>query len=207
MQLELNRHCHPRKPAADSQQPMAEEFRSLKGQLLLDSGQLRGSFFHRSVVLICHHDKDGALGLVLTQPTDNKVGDVLVADLSETLKEQVLYVGGPVQTNALTYLHSDTFLPDANILPNLSMGHSLDDLQELAEVFSPTKQIRCFAGYSGWTGGQLESEMERKAWLLHPASVEIAFAPEPKDLWKRILLLKGGKYRLLAETPEDLSWN
>ncbi len=186
---------------------MTGEFRSLKGQLLLDSGQLRGSFFHRSVVLICHHDSDGAFGLVLNQPTENKVGDALVADLPDHLKEQALYIGGPVQTNALTYLHTDSFLPDANVLPNLSMGHSLDDLQEISEGFSVGKQIRCFAGYSGWTGGQLESEMERKAWLVHPATIDLAFAVEPKDLWKKILLLKGWKYRLLADTPEDLSWN
>ena len=186
---------------------MAEEFRSLKGQLLLDSGQLRGSFFHRSVVLICHHDTDGAFGLVLNQPTENKVGDVLVADLSENLKEQTLYIGGPVQTNALTYLHSDAFLPDANVIANLSMGHSLDDLQEISEAFSSTRRIRCFAGYAGWTGGQLESEMQRKAWLLHPASLEIAFSSDSQVLWKQILLKKGWKYRLLAETPEDLSWN
>jgi putative transcriptional regulator len=186
---------------------MTGEFRSLKGQLLLDSGQLRGSFFHRSVVLVCHHDSDGAFGLVLTQPTEKKVGDVLVADLPDHLKEQTIFIGGPVQTDALTYLHTDSFIPDANVLPNLSMGHSLDDLQEISESFSSTKQIRCFAGYSGWTGGQLESEMERKAWLVHPASIELAFSAEPKDLWKKILLLKGGKHRLLADTPEDLSWN
>jgi len=186
---------------------MTGEFRSLKGQLLLDSGQLRGSFFHRSVVLICHHDTDGAFGLVLNQPTENKVGDALVADLPDHVKEQTLFVGGPVQTNALTYLHTDSFIPEANVLPNLSMGHSLDDLQDISESFSSTKQIRCFAGYSGWTGGQLESEMERKAWLVHPATIELAFATEPKDLWKKILIAKGWKYRLLADTPEDLSWN
>jgi len=186
---------------------MAGEFRSLKGQLLLDSGQLRGSFFHRSVVLICHHDSDGAFGLMLNQPTEKKVGDVLVADLPETVKEQTLFIGGPVQTDALTYLHTDSFIPDANVLPNLSMGHSLDDLQDLSEAFSSTKQIRCFAGYAGWTGGQLESEMERKAWLVHPATVEIAFSTETKDLWKRILADKGWKYRLLADGPEDPSWN
>jgi putative transcriptional regulator len=186
---------------------MAEEFRSLKGQLLLDSGQLRGSFFHRSVVLICHHDAEGAFGLVLTQPTENKVGDVLVADLPDHLKEQTLYIGGPVQTNALTYLHTDSFLPDANVIPNLSMGHSLDDLQEISDSFSPTRQIRCFAGYAGWTGGQLEGEMERKAWLHYPASIEIAFSGDPKNLWRQILQKKGWKYRLLAEGPDDLSWN
>ncbi len=183
------------------------EFRSLKGQLLLDSGQLRGSFFHRSVVLVCHHDSDGAFGLVLNQPTQNKVGDVLVADFPAAFKEDILYLGGPVQTNALTYLHSDSFLPDANVLPNLSMGHSLDDLQDLVSSFSATRQLRCFAGYAGWTGGQLESEMERKAWVLHPATLELVFESAARTLWKRILSLKGWKYRLLADGPEDLSWN
>ena len=186
---------------------MSEPFSSLRGQLLLDSGQLRGSIFHRSVVLICHHDADGAFGLVLNQPTENTVGDVLVADLPQQLKDETLYIGGPVQTNALTYLHSDAFLPDANVIPNLSMGHSLDELQELATNFSTTKKVRCFAGYAGWTGGQLESEMQRKAWLLHPASLELVFERNPRELWTRILNSKGWKYRLLSQSPEDLSWN
>ena len=186
---------------------MAEEFRSLKGQLLLDSGQLRGSFFHRSVVLICHHDAEGALGLVLNQPTENKVGAVLVADLPETIGDEILYAGGPVQTNALTYLQSDAFLPQANVLPNLSMGHSVEELQELGASYSASRQLRCFAGYAGWTGGQLEGEMERKAWLTHPASIQLVFRSDTKELWKVILLEKGGKFRLLAEAPEDLSWN
>lgn len=186
---------------------MTEPFRSLKGQLLLDSGQLRGSFFHRSVVLICHHDAEGAFGLVLNQPTENTVGDVLVADLPDQIREHTLFIGGPVQTNALTYLHSDSFIQDANVMANLSMGHSLDELQDLASSFSPTRMIRCFAGYSGWTGGQLESEMERKAWLTHPASLDLVFEQEPKNLWTQILNSKGWKFRLLAQGPEDLSWN
>jgi putative transcriptional regulator len=187
---------------------MKGEFQSLKGRLLLDSGQLRGSFFHRSVVLVCHHDSDGAFGLVLNHPTENKVGDVLVADLPETVKEERLYLGGPVQTNALTYLHSDTFLPDGNVMANLNMGHSLDELQDIATSFSGTRQWRCFAGYAGGTSGQLESEMERRAWLTHPASLELVFTSGAGEtLWKKILTNKGWQYRLLAEGPEDLSWN
>jgi putative transcriptional regulator len=186
---------------------MAEEFKSLKGQLLLDSGQLQGSFFHRSVVLVCHHDTDGAFGLVLNHPAESKVGDVLVADLPERVKEDLLFIGGPVQTTALSYLHTDAFIPDANVINNLSLGHSLDDLLEISESFSPTKQVRCFAGYAGWSAGQLESEMKRKAWLVHPASVECVFAEEPTALWKKILREKGWQYRLIAEGPEDLSFN
>ena len=186
---------------------MADEFESLRGQLLLDGGQLRGSIFHRSVVLICHHDAEGAFGLILNSGTENKVGDVVVADLPDAIKSETLYRGGPVQTTALSFLHSDTFLPDANVMANLSLGHSLDDLVELGEGFSPTRQIRCYAGYAGWSAGQLENEMKRKAWLLHPASIDIVFTKEPRNLWKKILVEKGWEYRLLADGPEDLTWN
>jgi putative transcriptional regulator len=186
---------------------MAEAFESLKGQLLLDSGQLRGSFFHRAVVLICHHDAEGAFGLVLTSPTENKVGDVLVADLPDTIKDDTLFMGGPVQATALTYLHSDTFIPDASVIPNLNLGHSLDDLIEISEGFSTTRQLRCFAGYAGWSAGQLEGEMKRKAWLTHKATLEYVFTSDPANLWKKILNDKGWEYRLLADAPEDISWN
>jgi putative transcriptional regulator len=88
------------------------------------------------------------------------------------------------------------------------MGHSLDELQELAESFSANRQLRCFAGYAGWAGGQLESEMERRAWLTHPASLDLIFSDGAGEaLWKKILTTKGWQYRLLAEGPEDLSWN
>src|SRR5262247_4542708 len=103
--------------------PEADTF--LKGQLLLDSGQLRGSFFQRTVVLICQHDAEGAFGLVLNRTTGSKVGEMIVADLPDTLKECPLFLGGPVQPTALSFLHSDSFIPDANVLPNLTLSHSL----------------------------------------------------------------------------------
>ena len=179
----------------------------LKGQLLLDSGDLTGSFFQHTVLLICQHDAEGAFGLVLNRATDNKVGEALVADLPDTLKESPLYFGGPVQPTALSFLHTDHFIPDANVLPNLQLDHSLDELVELGESFSPAKKIKLFAGYAGWSAGQLESEMKRKAWLTHPASLELVFDTDPKELWQKILHQKGAKYSLLAQTPEDLSWN
>lgn len=186
---------------------MTEPDKFLKGQLLLDSGQLRGSFFQRTVVLICQHDAEGAFGLVLNRCSGSHVGEMIVADLPETLKTCSLFLGGPVQPSALTFLITDSFIPDANVLPNLSMGHSLDSLLEIGESFSPTQKIRLFAGYAGWSPGQLEEEMKRKAWLTHPASLELVFETKPEQLWQTILKQKGWKYRLLAEMPEDLSLN
>lgn len=187
---------------------MADNGKFLQGRLLLDSGQLGGSFFQRAVVLICKHDAEGAFGLVLNRTVGKTVGELIVADLPELLKTAPLYLGGPVQPGALSYLHTDSFMPDADVLPNLALGHSLDDLLELGEDFSATKKVRMFAGYAGWSPGQLESEMKRKSWLTHPASLELVFETPPEDLWPRVLKNKGGwKNRLLSQLPEDLSWN
>ena len=185
--------------------PEPEPF--LKGQLLLDSGQLRGSFFQRTVVLICQHDAEGAFGLVLNRPTTTHAVNVIVANLPDTLKPCPLYVGGPVQASALSFLVSDTFIPDANVMPNLTLGHSLDSLMEIGESFSPTQKIKLFAGYSGWSPGQLEDEMRRHAWLTHPASLDLIFDTQPDRLWQTILQQKGWRYKLLSQMPEDPSQN
>jgi len=186
---------------------MPEKETFLKGQLLLDSGQLRGSFFQRTVVLICQHDAEGAFGLVLNRTSGNSVGEMIVADLPEPLKECPLYLGGPVQPSALSFLHSDAFLADANVMPNLSLGHSVDSLMDIGESVSPTRKIKLFAGYAGWSPGQLEDEMKRKAWLTHPASLELVFDAAPEQLWSEILRRKGWKYKILAQSPEDLTHN
>ena len=104
---------------------MASGFKSLKGQLLLDGGRLHGSFFHRTVVLVCQHDPDGAFGLVLNRSSDGRVGELLNAEVPERLKDQPVYVRGPVQPAALSYLHTDNFLLEANVIPNLNVDHSL----------------------------------------------------------------------------------
>src|SRR5208282_1324166 len=173
---------------------MPEKERFLKGQLLLDSGQLRGSFFQRTVVLICQHDAEGAFGLVLNRTTGSNVGEMIVADLPIALKGCPLYLGGPVQPSALSFLHSDSFILDANVLPNLSLGHSLDALIEMEEAFSPTRKLKLFAGYAGWSPGQLEDELKRDAWLTHPASLDLVFETDPARLWRLILSQKGLKY-------------
>lgn len=199
---------------------MAEKSKLFKGQLLLDSGQLQG-FFQRTVVLICEHTAEGAFGLVLNRNTGSKVGEMIVADLPERLKDSPLYLGGPVQPTALSFLHSDIFMPDAgvlpsldyeasgaNVLPNLSLGHSLDELMDIGESFSAQKKVRLFVGYAGWSGGQLEDEMKRKAWTLFPASLELVFDTPPEKLWAEVLNRKGGwRNKLRAQMPEDLSWN
>jgi putative transcriptional regulator len=187
---------------------VSETTRFLKGKLLLDAGDLGGSFFARSVVLICEHNAEGAFGLVLNNSSGKKFGEVVVSDLPDLLKDHPLYLGGPVQPTAMSYLVSDDFLPDANVMPNLSLGHSLEELLDLGNSFSVTRKLRTFAGYSGWAPGQLESEMKRKSWLTHPATLDLVFDPEPEKLWSKVIRSLGGWHNeILSQMPEDPSVN
>ena len=186
---------------------MPAKSKYLRGQLLLDGGELRGSWFHRSVVLICEHDAKGAFGLVLNRTSGARVGDAILAELPENVKDLPLYVGGPVQPSAMSFLHWSAASEDPRFMTHLELGHSLDDLARVAAVVSPANPLRLFAGYAGWQAGQLEEEMKRKAWLTHPASVDLVFHSDPDHLWRGVLRQKGWPHALLADAPDDLSAN
>jgi putative transcriptional regulator len=187
---------------------MPKTHKSLKGQLLLDGGKLHGSYFHRSVVLICEHNAEGAFGLVLNRPSDNQLGDVITENLPELLRERRLYGGGPVQPAAMSFLHADNYLPEHNVLENLAVGHDLTRLIEIGSSWSATQQLRVFAGYAGWAAGQLDDEMRRDSWLPHPASIGLIFMDPAERMWQQILRSRTDwKERLLGDSPEDLTSN
>jgi putative transcriptional regulator len=183
---------------------------SLKGKLILDGGKLAGSEFHRTVVLICHHDPAGAFGLVLNRPSEHQVGEFLTEPLPEAVNDLSLYVGGPVQPQALScliHVPTNDDVTEATVIPGLRIAHTLDELAELAGEFPAPTQLKFFAGYAGWSPAQLDNEMKQAAWLTYPASMELVFHPRPDELWKLILRNMGPACRLLAETPDDLSRN
>ena len=144
---------------------------------------------------------------MLNRGAERTVGEAITEDLPERIGEQDLWVGGPVQPASLSYLHSDDYLPDANVFPNLNLDHSLEDLVELGGSFSNTQKVRVFTGYSGWGPGQLEDEMKRKAWVTHTATIEHVFESSPEQLWRTIMREMGGVNRLMSDAPDDLSWN
>jgi len=187
----------------DSRGLATEETGFLKGQLLLDGGELQGSFFQRTVVLICEHNAEGAFGLVLNRDTGEELENIMSVEIPSQVASLPVFLGGPVQPSALSILHSAKNEVDGNVIGSVSLHHSLEDLIELGNGFTPGKKLRVFAGYAGWSPGQLEDEMERGSWLTHPASEELIFDMESEELWKRVLSLKGWKYRLMAEAPEN----
>ena len=181
---------------------------SLQGQFILDGGKLSGSVFHRSVVLVCRHDANGAFGLILTRMADSSLGSVLDVDAPAPIRDIRLGLGGPVQEAALSFLVSEPALLNPNVMPGLRLGHDPEDLLDLGRAWLPGRRVRVFAGYAGWSPGQLDDEMLRESWLQHPASLERIFDVPPELLWKDVLRSRPNwQERILPDAPENLLHN
>jgi putative transcriptional regulator len=178
---------------------------TLQGQLLIASPGLLDANFRRTVVLVTEHNEEGAAGLVLNRPSPTEVSEVV--PLLEPLVEdgEQVWVGGPVQPNAVLVL-GEFLDPDDAAVPLFgSLGFpSLDEPDEVVPI---TTRRRVFAGYAGWGSGQLEDELSREDWIVEPALPDDAFTEAPDELWRDVLRRKGGIYELVSRMPEDPSVN
>jgi putative transcriptional regulator len=178
---------------------------SLRGHLLVASPSLLDPNFHRTVVLVTEHSDEGAAGLVLNRPSLVAV-EAAVPQLEELVGEdEQVWVGGPVQPEAVLVLGEFLDPDDAAVPLFESLG--FPSLDEPEEIVPATTRRRVFAGYAGWGAGQLEDEVANEDWILEPALADDAFTEEPEELWADILRRKGGIYELVARMPEDPSLN
>jgi putative transcriptional regulator len=177
---------------------------SLQGQLLVSSPALVDPNFRRTVVLIAHHDEDGAMGLVLTRPSDVRVAEAVPALADLPGGDEVVYVGGPVQPEAFMVLgeFEDVDEAAATVVGAVGFMPADADPDDLA-----LRRMRVFAGYAGWGAGQLEAELEEPSWIVVPAEPTDAFASDPDLLWREVLQRKGGEYALIATMPFDPTLN
>jgi putative transcriptional regulator len=179
---------------------------SLRGQLLVAGPNLVDPNFRRSVVLICEHTEDGALGLIINRATEVGVTDA-VPELAELLGDTaVLWAGGPVQPQSIVLLAELEDPPEDALMVIGDVGLVLQgaDLEELA---ARARRGRAFLGYAGWGPDQLEGELERDDWIVVRAEAGDAFADDGDALWREVLVRQGGEYALLATMPPDPSLN
>jgi len=170
----------------------------LQGRVLLASPLLSDGIFDRSVIFLAEHDpKDGAFGLILNHPTGHTVGELLSGEEFEPLRHIAVHFGGPVANNNLTFsafwwnkkrLHSATRI-------------SADEAVRHAK--RPGALVRAFAGYAGWSGGQLESELKRDSWIVTTAPGNLLGAVHDQNLWAEILRELSPYHRILAEAPKN----
>ncbi len=179
---------------------------SLRGQLLIASPALVESTFHRTVILVTEHAAEGAMGVVLNRPSETIVGEA-VPELAELAGDDAaVFVGGPVQTEALIVLAEFRDPAAAAAIVVADVGLVSAEV-ETSELVIATRQARVFAGYSGWGPGQLEGELEEEAWIVEAPVPGELFPDDPESLWSAVLERKGGRYALLARMPLDPSLN
>lgn len=163
-----------------------DEFRP---NFLIAMPQLADPNFARRIVLILHHNTDGAVGLVMNDPTALDLGAFARNNnfpCHPNLSSVPVYRGGPVEPQVGWLLHSDETVKERQeILPGLHISGSQDSLCKLLE--SGSRPIKLLLGYAGWEGGQLESEMAQGAWLSTAPGVKHILHTDPAQMWNLVL--------------------
>lgn len=178
---------------------------SLRGHLLVSGPGLWDPNFRRTVVLIGHHDDEGAVGVVLNRPLDATVEEA-APPLSPLVRSgETLFRGGPLQPEAAVVL-ADFEDPDrAGVLALDSIGFLPEESD--ADSLGGLRRARVFAGYAGWGAGQLEAEMAEDSWHATPALPGDIFTDSPEGLWARAVGRLGPGFRLLTTMPLDPTQN
>nr|WP_309225314.1 YqgE/AlgH family protein [Quadrisphaera sp. INWT6] len=183
---------------------------SMTGRLLVATPSLEGAEFRRTVVLLLDHTADGgAFGVVVNRPTTTDVETVLPAWQPFTTAPGRLFRGGPVGLDtALGLVAVPGDGPEPLGVRRLVGSLGVVDLDAPPEVVAPgVGGLRIFAGYAGWSAGQLEGEVEEGSWYVVDGEAGDAFTDAPEGLWASVLRRQPGRLAWVASYPEDPSLN
>ena len=182
---------------------------NLTNQFLIAMPGMADDNFARTVVYLCEHSKNGALGLVINRPTDITLKSLFEkVELSldrDELAQQPVFFGGPVQTERGFVLHEKSGMeqsPYTSTLAiaggDLEMTTSKDVLEALSNGAGPRRLIVTL-GYSGWSAGQLEEEIGRNGWLTVNADPQVIFDTPVEERYQRALSLLGFDPLMLSQ--------
>lgn len=177
---------------------------SLEGQLIIAMPRMTDRRFQRSVIFMCAHTDQGAMGLIVNQPAEHiDFPDLLerlglteeiftgrgVVDMPETVVDIPVHVGGPVDTGRGFVLHSaDYQAADSTmrIRDGICLTATLDILRAMATGKGPRRSLLAL-GYAGWSPGQLENEIQANAWLHCPADTDLIFGDDNDAKYARAM--------------------
>ena len=189
--------------------PAANKVRA--GTLLLANIDLMEPTFRRSVIYVVEHNDGGTLGVVLNRPSETAVYNVLPQWADLVAKPKSMFIGGPVKRDAalcLGILRVGVDPDGMTGLRHVAGRIVMVDLDADPELIAASVEgIRIFAGYSGWTIGQLEGEIERDDWIVLSALPSDVLVQPRVDLWSRVLRRQPMPLAMLATHPIDLSRN
>lgn len=180
-----------------------------KGIFLVAAPSLRDPNFRQTVVLLCEHGSQGALGVVVNRPTAIHLSEALPQVPVLEGQRHLLFSGGPVQPNHVLILLRTGQVPDNthHVFDGVYMGGDMAALEKIMTVPSGTATFRAYVGYSGWSPGQLENEMKTGSWITLPADPSMVFDKDPLLIWADTMRSLGGRYELYAQMPQDPNLN
>jgi len=161
---------------------------SLSNQLLIAMPGMADPNFHSTVTLVCEHNSEGALGIVINRPTDMNLGDLFeqldLADTDASVASFPVLNGGPVAQDRGFVLHNpdSDFASSVSVSADIQLTLSRDVIDALASGSGPRQSLIAL-GYAGWDSGQLEEEILSNTWLTVPASPEVIFDVPFADRW------------------------
>jgi len=185
-----------------SEQKTTDDF---VGQVLLAMPAMSDPRFERSVIYVCAHNEDGAMGIVINKTLDSIDFRELLSHLDiptgENADDVAMHFGGPVENQRGFVVHSEDYRHAETLVVDKGIGltATVDILRDLASGTGPQDAILAL-GYAGWGPGQLESEFQENAWLLVPASRELLFDIANDDKWEHAFNSIGVDLSVLSGT-------
>jgi len=175
----------------------------LVGQMLIAMPQMQDPRFERTVIYLCAHTEDGAMGLVINKLLDEVTFPDLLEqlDIDTGIDEDVIQVhfGGPVEAGRGFVLHSADYMQDSTLVVSDSFGMTatIDILKSIAEGDGPRRSLLAL-GYAGWGPGQLEDEIQQNGWLCVSADEALVFGPGVNDRWQQAMAKLGIDINMLS---------
>ena len=180
-----------------------------EGRMLVAEPFQQDAYFQRSVILLVEHDDKGSLGFIINKQTELRV-NTFFEDLA-ACTEMPIYLGGPVSTNRLFFIHTlgKEIIPESKpIGDSLYFDGDFAALRRYILEGNPIQQqVRFFLGYSGWSEGQLQREIKENAWAVANGSLHSIFDAEGDRYWKDSVGLLGKDYQLWTTCPKDPNLN
>ncbi|OHC77156.1 MAG: hypothetical protein A3B62_00915, partial [Rhodospirillales bacterium RIFCSPLOWO2_01_FULL_65_14] len=183
---------------------IASKGQYLAGQLLVAMPGMRDPRFQKTVIYMCAHNADGAMGLVVNRALDSlsfpDLLEQLGIDSSGIGKQIKVHFGGPVESGRGFVLHSPDYVQDATMVVDgdVALTATIDILKAIAGGTGP-KQSLLALGYSGWGPGQLDTEIRSNGWLHVAADSNLVFDPRLDDKWERAMSKIGIDHRMLSD--------
>ena len=182
---------------------LTSSFKPTAGRFLISEPFMHDSNFQRSVVLLVEHSDRGSLGFVMNRQLKVRIDEVV--DEMPRIDAPV-FIGGPVEQSTLHYVHrlGDELAGSRIVYDDVYWGGDFEELKEMIQLRQvDSSDILFFVGYSGWGPDQLQTELERKSWIVAPENAQFVFQDSYRDMWRQVLKSMGDKYQVISNYPVD----